>query len=71
MAGDQLTPVGGGSFEALKQSNQYGREYWTARELQPLFGYRHWRSFEKSVRKAVTSCEQSGNDPEHHFARAR
>jgi DNA-damage-inducible protein D len=39
--------------------------------LQPLLGYSQWRSFEKAVLKAVTSCEQSGNDPNHHFARAR
>jgi DNA-damage-inducible protein D len=39
--------------------------------LQPLLGYTQWRSFENAINKAATSCEQSGNDPEHHFARAR
>ena len=32
-------------------------------------GYNHWRSFEKAIQKAVTSCEQSGNAPNHHFGR--
>jgi DNA-damage-inducible protein D len=59
------------SFENLKQVNPHGAEYWTARELQPLLGYKHWRSFDNAIRKAMVSCEQSGNDPSHHFARAR
>jgi DNA-damage-inducible protein D len=71
MIGDELAQVEGGGFEMLKNVNQFDREYWSARDLQPLLGYSHWRSFEKAIRKAVTSCEQSGNDPEHHFARAQ
>ena len=58
-------------FEQLKSVNQHGAEYWSARDLQPLLGYNHWRSFEKAVAKAITSCQQSGNEPGHHFARAR
>jgi DNA-damage-inducible protein D len=59
------------TFEELKQVNQYGAEYWRARDLQPLLGYNQWRSFENAVSKAIISCEQSGNNPDHHFARAR
>ncbi len=62
-------PVGVG-FEDLKKTNDFGAEYWSARDLQPQLGYNHWRSFENAVKKAITSCEQSGNDPGHHFARA-
>jgi DNA-damage-inducible protein D len=59
------------SFEELKQINQFGAEYWSARDLQPMLGYNHWRSFDNAVTKAITSCEKSGNEPGHHFARAR
>jgi DNA-damage-inducible protein D len=59
------------SFEQLKSLNEHGAEYWSARDLQPRLGYNHWRSFEKAIAKAITSCQQSGNDPDHHFARAR
>lgn len=59
------------SFEELKQQNEHGAEYWSARDLQLLLGYSHWRSFENAVKKAITSCGQSGNDAGHHFARAR
>jgi len=61
----------GKSFEQSKSVNEHGAEYWSARDLQPLLGYNHWRSFEKAITKAITSCQQSGNDPDHHFARAR
>jgi len=59
------------TFEELKKVNQYGAEYWSARDLQPLLGYNQWRSFENAVSKAIISCEQSGNKPDYHFARAR
>ena len=59
------------SFEELRQTNQFGAEYWSARDLQPMLGYNHWRSFDNAVTKAITSCEKSGNEPGHHFARAR
>ncbi len=56
------------SFEDLKKINEYGAEYWSAREIQPLLGYAQWRRFEDAVKRAITSCKQSGNDPLHHFA---
>jgi DNA-damage-inducible protein D len=59
------------SFESLKKSNQYGIEYWSARELQALLGYSQWRFFENAIRKAQESCRKSGNDPKNHFAGAR
>ena len=71
MAEENLPDVAAGGFEELKKVNDYGAEYWSARDLQPLLGYIHWRSFEKAVQKAVTSCEHSGNDPSHHFAQPR
>lgn len=71
MPADNTLVPGRKSFEDLKQVNRHGAEYWTARELQPLLGYKQWRSFEKAIQKAITSCEESGNDSGHHFARAR
>jgi DNA-damage-inducible protein D len=48
-----------------------GTEFWFARDLQILLGYSQWRSFEAVIEKAKTSCENSGYDPEDHFAPAR
>jgi DNA-damage-inducible protein D len=55
------------SFEDLKKFNQHGIEYWSARELQPHLGYSKWQRFENAIEKAIESCRQSGNDPDHHF----
>ena len=70
MSEDHHRVLGGESFEDLKRLNEHGAEYWSARDLQPLLGYDQWRRFENAIKKAQTSCEQSGNDRDHHFAGA-
>ncbi len=65
-----LISVGSKSFEDLKKINEYGAEYWSAREIQPLLGYTQWRRFEDAVKRAIISCEQSGNISANHFAGA-
>lgn len=60
--------IGSTSFEALQQINAHQAAFWSARDLQPLLGYAQWRRFEDAIKRAITSCEQSGNNPEHHFA---
>ena len=66
----ELVPGQPKSFEDLKQVNAYGAEYWSTRDLQPLLGYTQWRRFEDAIQRAITSCQQSGNAPDHHFAGA-
>ena len=70
MTKEHVPVLGGNSFENLKKVNEHGAEYWSARELQPLLGYGQWRRFEDAVRRAKASCQQSGNEPNHHFAGA-
>jgi len=70
MENKELPSIGGQSFEDLKQVNDHNAEYWSARDLQPLLGYSQWRRFEDAIKRAQTSCEQSGNNSEHHFAGA-
>jgi DNA-damage-inducible protein D len=62
--------LGGSSFETLKRSNEFGAEYWSARDLQPLLGYDEWRKFEGAIQRAITSCKESGNEPDNHFVGA-
>ena len=57
-------------FEALKQINPHNAEFWSARDLQPLLGYSQWRRFDDAIKRAIVSCEQSGNKSGHHFAGA-
>ncbi|MFI5455322.1 MAG: hypothetical protein ACHRXM_07695 [Isosphaerales bacterium] len=68
MSDAHVPSVGGKSFEEMKKVNEYQAEYWSARDIQPLLGYDQSRNFDGAVRKAKTSCEQSGNDCDHHFA---
>ena len=70
MTDQQVPTIAGLSFEDLKKTNGYEAEYWSARDLQSLLGYGQWRRFEDTVKRAIASCEQSGNDPSHHFAGA-
>jgi DNA-damage-inducible protein D len=70
MTDENIPRVGEVGFEALKNLNDFGREYWSARDLQPLLGYTQWRRFENAIKKAITSCEQSGNESKNHFAGA-
>lgn len=58
------------SFESLKNLNQHGIEYWSARDLQNCLGYSEWRKFATTIKKAIDSCEQSGNNSENHFVGA-
>lgn len=32
-------------FENIKQINEYGQEFWYARELQEVLEYSQWRNF--------------------------
>ncbi len=70
MSDEPVPGLGGTSFEDLKQTNEFGAEFWSARDIQPLLGYDQWRNFEGAVKKARTSCEHSGNVCDHHFAGA-
>lgn len=70
MADKSVPSIAGTSFERLKKTNDHGAEYWSARDLQSLLGYGQWRRFEDAIKRAVTSCEQSGNKPDYHFAGA-
>ncbi|MCY7386521.1 MAG: DNA damage-inducible protein D, partial [Burkholderiales bacterium] len=62
--------IAGKSFEDLKQVNEHGAEYWSARTLQPMLGCSQWRRFEQAIERAITSCKESGNPSENHFAGA-
>lgn len=68
---DQFNAQADLSFESLKKQNHHCVEYWSARDLQPCLGYSNWRDFKNTIKKAIKSCEQSGNNPENHFADAR
>ena len=54
-------------FEAIKHLDENHQEFWLARELQPLLGYKNWRDFNNRIEKAKISCKESNNQISHHF----
>ena len=48
-------------FENIKHIDEYGNEFWYARELQKVLEYRDWRNFKKVIDKAVTSANNISN----------
>jgi len=47
-------------FENIKHIDEYGNEYWLARELSKVLEYRDWRNFLKVLNKAKEACINSG-----------
>lgn len=54
-------------FESIKHTNEYGEEFWYARELQVALEYKEWRNFCKVLDKAKTACSNSDNLLDDHF----
>ena len=56
------------TFENIKHVNEYGEEYWLARELQPILEYVQWRNFAEAIERAKLACKNSGYEIDDHFA---
>lgn len=48
------------TFEGIKHINEYGQEFWFARELQDVLEYTQWRRFSDSIERAKLACKNSG-----------
>lgn len=55
-------------FESLKQTNEFGSDFWFARDLANALDYSQWRNFLNVVDKAKEACEHSHNHVPDHFA---
>ena len=58
------------TFESIKHINEYGQEFWYARELARVLEYKDFRNFEQSIFKAMDACKNSGYDIADHFGDA-
>ncbi len=47
-------------FENIKHIDEYGNEYWYAREFSKVLEYKDWRNFLKVLNKAREACTNSG-----------
>ena len=52
------------TFENIRHIDDYGNEYWYARELQKVLEYKDWRNFQKVIDKAVLSANNSVSNEE-------
>lgn len=64
---DTLATYSEKTFEDIKHINEYGVEYWLARELAQVLQYADWRNFENAIFKAMEACKNSGNEIGDHF----
>ena len=54
-------------FESIRHVNEYGQEFWYARDLQIALEYTEWRNFCKVIDKAKEACRGSNNAVSDHF----
>ena len=55
-------------FESIKHINEYGEEFWYARELQIALDYKRWDKFQNVISKAMEACKNSENNVDDHFS---
>lgn len=56
------------TFESIKRINEYGQEFWYAREIAEILDYKSWDKFLNVIEKAMEACENSENDALDHFS---
>lgn len=54
-------------FDSIRQMDEAGQEFWSARELASVIGYADYRNFSKIIDKAKVLCVQNNKSVEDHF----
>lgn len=54
-------------FDGLRRIDEYGNEYWSARELMPLLGYSKWENFKNVIEVAKENLETVVDNVTDHF----
>ncbi len=54
-------------FEQMKQVDENGVEYWTARKMAAVLEYAEYRNFKPVIERAKEACANSGQLVENHF----
>lgn len=57
------------TFESLKRIDEYGKEWWSSRDLAKALEYNDYRNFLDVMRKAWVACSNSGQNPNYHFGK--
>ena len=67
MTGKRIAQQHHATFEAIRQQDARGNDYWFARDLAPLLEYQDWRNFAQVIEKARVACTKSGQPVADHF----
>ena len=59
------------AFDSIKHIDEFGHEYWYARELMVVLEYSKWENFNKVIQKAIEACHNSNNNVNQHFPDVR
>lgn len=54
-------------FDSIRHINEFGQEFWYARELSKVLMYHDFRNFELTMTKAMEACKNSGHEISDHF----
>lgn len=54
-------------FEDYKKVNEFGQEYWSARDFFKILDYQKWDKFIKVLEKAKEACKNSNQNELDHF----
>ena len=54
-------------FESIKHVDEFGNEYWYARELMVVLEYKKWQKFKNVILDAEIACKLSDNNVYDHF----
>ena len=54
-------------FEDIKHIDEFGNEYWEARELMRALEYKKWQKFINVIDNAKIACVNSNNSIKDHF----
>ncbi len=55
-------------FDNIKHIDEFGNEYWLARELQKVLEYKRWDKFNNVINNAKIACKKSNYECEDHFS---
>jgi DNA-damage-inducible protein D len=54
-------------FDAIRETRADGSEFWSARRLMPLLGYRSWQNFQVAIARARVTAQSAGYNVAEHF----
>ena len=64
---NEIIKQGSSLFEQIKQIDEFGNEFWYARQLAKILEYTDFRNFVGVINKAKEACVKSGYEVSEHL----